>query len=377
MRLPIYLDCNATTPVDARVLDAMLPHFTETFGNPSSGHRFGADARAAVERSRASIARCLNAETPAEIVFTSGATESDNLAIKGVAAALRDRGDHLVTVATEHPAVLDACASLERRGFRVTRLGVGRDGLLDLGALADALTTQTILVSVMAANNEIGVLQDMAAIGRLCRERGILFHSDATQAVGKVPFDVRALGVDLASFSAHKIYGPKGAGGLYVRRGVTLRAQQDGGGHEGGRRSGTLNVPGIVGLAEALALCLEEMEEEARRLMHLRDRLKERIRGALDGVRVNGHETQRLPGHLHITLEGVDGDRLMMELQGIAVSSSAACHSGGTSHVLAALHGAAAGNGASLRFGIGRYNTADEIDYAADEVVAAARRLRG
>jgi len=382
LRLPIYLDNNATTRVDPRVLEAMLPYFTEFFGNPASqSHAFGQTAAQAVEKARESIAKHLNAHSPDEIVFCSGATESDNLALKGVAETCSDRGDHLITLVTEHKAVLESCRHLERQGFRVTYLGVGRDGLVDLQELADALTERTILVSVMAVNNEIGVLQDLAAIGRLCRERGVLFHTDATQAVGKIPFDVQAMHIDLASFTAHKIYGPKGVGALYVRRrdpAIRLTAQIDGGGNEKGLRSGTLNVPGIVGLAKAVEVCVEEMETEARRLTSLRERLKRGIQSALGSVYVNGHETRRAPGNLNLAFAGVAGSSLLAGLPDIALSAASACLSASVtpSHVLRGIGLPDELAHASVRFSIGRFNTEEEIDYTIGRVAEVVTRLR-
>lgn len=380
VRLPLYLDNNATTPVDPRVLETMLPYFTEMFGNAAStGHVFGRTARTAVEKARAGIAHCLNAASSREIIFTSGATESDNLAIKGAAYSCRERGNHIITAQTEHKAVLDTCQRLEREGFTVTYLGVNRCGQVELEALEAAFTEQTILVSLMAGNNEIGVVQDIAAIGALCRSRGILFHTDATQFVGKLPFDAAALNVDMASLSAHKIYGPKGCGALYVRRdpSVCVTAQMDGGGHESGFRSGTLNVTGIVGLARALELCVEEQEAEIRRLTALRERLKKGLQSRLDGVTLNGHETQRLPGHLSLTFAGVTGERLLGSLPEIALSSVSACSSGSgaPSHVLRALGLSDEQAFSTVRFGIGRFNTEAEIDYTIDRVTEAAARL--
>ncbi len=380
-RLPIYLDNNATTQVDPRVLEAMLPYFTEVFGNAASiGHSFGINARRAVEQSRAKIAKCLNATGPIEIVFTSGATESDNLAIKGVAEMLAHKGNHIVTSKTEHKAVLDSCKHLEKTGFEVTYLDVNEDGLIDIDLLENTLTDKTILVTIMAGNNEIGVLQDLSGIGALCRSRGILFHSDATQAIGKVPFDVRALNVDLASFTAHKIYGPKGAGGLYVRHGagIKLIAQMDGGGHENGHRSGTLNVPGIVGLAKCLEICLEDQELELAKLTSLRLRLLNGLKANIAGVHVNGHENLRLPGHLSISIEGVNGEVLMMQMPEIAVSSVSACSSGSgaTSHVISALGHDEDRALSTLRFGIGRFNTQDEIDYVISRITDLVLKMR-
>src|SRR5579862_8388728 len=375
-RLPIYLDNNATTPVDPRVLDAMFPYFTEMFGNAaSSGHAFGRAARDAVERSRASIARAINAASPKEIVFTSGATESDNLAIKGVVDALGGNGqNHVVTVQTEHKAVLDTCHRLESTGCAVTYLGVQSDGRIDLASLADAITETTVLVSVMAGNNEIGVVQDIAAIGALCRTRRVLFHTDATQFVGKLPFDVRTMNVDLASMTAHKIYGPKGCGALYVRtdRAVKLTAQVDGGGHECGCRSGTLNVTGIVGLARALELCAEEQPVEIERLTALRGRLLDGLRERIPGVTLNGHASERLPGHLSLSFEGISGQRLLSAIPQVALSSVSACSTGSAapSHVLRALGLSDSQAASTVRFGIGRFNTEAEIDYTVERVAA-------
>jgi cysteine desulfurase len=383
LRTPIYLDNNATTKIDPRVLETMLPFLTEFYGNAASrSHSFGGKASEAVDRARESIARSLNARSPQEIVFTSGATEADNLAVKGVAEACAGRGDHIITATTEHKAVLDSCHALERRGFRVTYLDVDRDGLVDLNALADAITPKTILVSLMLANNETGVIQDIAAIGRLCRERGVLFHTDATQGVGKIPFDAQATNVDLASFTAHKIYGPKGAGALYVRSGeqeARLAAQMDGGGHEGGFRSGTLNVPGIVGLAKALELCLEERETEIRRLTSLRERLKEGLQNSGTDIRLNGHPTRRLPGTLNLAFPGVESESLLADLPDVALSPGAACTSGSRtpSYVLKAMGLPDELAFASVRFSLGRYNTEEEIDFAARRVSETARRLRG
>jgi cysteine desulfurase len=380
-RLPIYLDNNATTPVDARVLETMLPYFTEVFGNAAStGHSFGRTAKQAVEKSRQTIAKCLNAATAAEIVFTSGATESDNLAILGVAEALREKGDHIVTALPEHKAVLDTCQHLEERGWKVTYLPVCGDGQVDLAELEAAITDRTVLVSLMAANNESGVLQDVGAIGAICRRRGTLFHTDATQAVGKVPFDVQAMNVDLASFTAHKIYGPKGAGGLYVRRdaSVGVRAQVHGGGHEAGYRSGTLNVTGIVGLAKAVEICMGEQQAETRRLTFLRERMRRGFSARLDGVHLNGHPDLRLPGHLSLRFDGVQGEALLRSLPDIALSSAAACSSGSASpsHVLSALGLTPEQALSTVRIGIGRFNTSEEIDYAVDRIAEVVCKLR-
>jgi cysteine desulfurase len=381
MKLPIYLDNHATTPVDPRVLDEMLPYFTEKFGNAAShGHAFGWAAEEAVETARARIAKLIGA-TPTEIVFTSGATESDNLAIKGVAEMYREKGNHIITATTEHKAVLDSCHRLEQSGFRVTYLQVQNDGLIDLDDLKRALDNETILVSIMAANNEIGVLQPVVEIGKLCWERGIPFHSDAVQAIGKVPVDVNRLCIDLMSITGHKLYGPKGAGALYVRNeNPRLRVAPilDGGGHERGMRSGTLNVPGIVGLGKACALCAEEMPQEAVNHSRLRDRLRERIMGRLDQVSINGSTEHRLPGNLNLSFAHVDGESLMMAIPDIAVSSGAACNSEKreASHVLRALGVDDELAQSSIRFGIGRFNTEHEIDYAADRVVETVKQLR-
>lgn len=380
VRLPIYLDNNATTPCDPRVVDEMLPYFTESFGNAAStGHSFGRTARVAVERARASIARSLNAAAPGEIVFTSGATESDNLAIKGVAERCRERGNHIITCVCEHKAVLDSCKRLETQGFEVTYLGVGSDGIVDVGEMARAITERTILVTIMAGNNESGVVQDVAAIGAICRERGICFHTDATQYIGKLPFDVRAMNVDLASLSAHKIYGPKGVGALYVQReqSASLTAQMDGGGHESGYRSGTLNVTGIVGLAAALRICVEQLDSEVRQLRFLRERLKCGLQRRLEGVRLNGHPDRRLPGHLSLSFEGIIGEDLLAAAPEIAVSSISACSSGSAtpSHVLTSLGLTEDEAFSTVRFGIGRFNTEEEIDYTIDRVAEAVTEI--
>lgn len=394
-QLPIYLDNHATTRVDPRVVLAMAPYWTDVFGNPgSTSHSFGDAARAAVEAARESIAGAIGA-SPREIVFTSGATESNNLAIRGVAERQRRRGDHLISVTTEHRAVLDPLGRLERGGFRVTLLGVEqagspRAGWLDPQRVAEAIVDDTLLVSVMLANNEIGIVQPIAEIAEICRSRGVPLHCDATQAVGKLPVDVAALGVDLMSFTAHKIYGPKGVGALYVRRssgGVRLVPQIDGGGQEHGLRSGTLNVPGIVGFARALELCLEELPAEAARLSDLRRRLFDGLRQAIDGVSLNGPALDqaaadgsplRLPGNLNVSFARVDGEALMMNMKTVAVSSGSACTSANPepSHVLRALGLDDDATRASLRYGIGRFNTADEIDYAISATADTVTRLR-
>ncbi|MDX2216290.1 MAG: IscS subfamily cysteine desulfurase [Oculatellaceae cyanobacterium bins.114] len=365
--MPIYLDCHATTPVDPRVLEAMLPYFTEHFGNPASlAHAYGWEAEAAVKLARETLATAIGA-TPEEIVFTSGATEANNLAIKGVAEAYFSKGRHLITVQTEHSAVLDPCRYLQSLGFEVTFLPVQPDGLIDLDQLEKAFRPDTILVSVMAANNEIGVLQPLAAIGELCRHHNILFHTDAAQAIAKIPLNVNAMNIDLMSLTAHKVYGPKGIGALYVRRRnprVQLAPQLHGGGHERGMRSGTLYTPQIVGFAKAVELGLTEMASETKRIQELRDRLWTKLE-SLGGIYLNGHPTQRLAGNLNISVAGVDGQALLLGLQAIAaVSSGSACSSAKAepSHVLTALGRSPELAYASLRFGIGRFNTLEEIE---------------
>ena len=381
VKLPIYMDNHATTPVDPRVLEEMLPYFTDRFGNAASrNHSFGWAGEEGVETARERIAKLIGA-TPKEIVFTSGATESDNLAIKGVAEMYREKGNHIITAVTEHKAVLDTCKRLEKYGFRVTYLPVLKDGLVDLDDLKRAIDDKTILVTIMAANNEIGVLQPVAEIGKLCHEKGVIFHTDATQAVGKVPMDVNKQNLDLVSISAHKMYGPKGVGALYVRRKsprVQLSPIIDGGGHERGMRSGTLNVPGIVGLGKACAICHEEMPQESVRLAGLRDRLKNKIMSALDEVYINGSMEHRLPQNLNISFAYVEGESLLMGINDVAVSSGSACTSATLepSYVLKAL-----GTGddlahSSIRFGIGRFNTEAEVDYVAERVTETVQRLR-
>lgn len=379
--LPIYMDHHATTPVAAEVFEAMRPYFLECFGNAASrNHPFGWAAEAAVETARAQVARLIGCK-PIEVVFTSGATESDNLALKGVAYAYRDKGTHLVTSQIEHHAVLDSCKRLEKEGFRVTYVPVDRHGIVHPDAVAKAITPQTILVSIMLANNEVGTIQPVLEIGRLCKERGVLFHSDAVQGVGKIPVAVDAFGVDLLSLSAHKMYGPKGVGALYVRMGtprVRLTPQMDGGGHEKGRRSGTLNVPGIVGLGKACELSGRVMAEEATRLTALRERLRGELSLRLDHIHMNGHPTQRLPGNLNVSFEYVDGEAFLMSLKEVAVSSGSACTSATTqgSHVLRAMGLGDELAHASIRFGLGRGNTEEEVDYVCGRVVEEATRLR-
>ena len=389
-KTPAYLDNHATTRVDPRVVEAMLPFFTETYGNAAStSHSFGWEAKEAVDRARSTIAAAIGGKDR-EIVFTSGATESNNLAIRGVCERQNRRGNHLVSVRTEHKAVLDPIERLGRRGFEVTLLDVeqapsGRAGCLDVAYLTEALRDDTLLVSVMLANNEIGVIQPLAEIAALCRQRGALLHCDATQAVGRVPVDVHALGVDLMSFTAHKIYGPKGVGALYVRRGspqVRLDAQIAGGGHEGGLRSGTLDVPGIVGFAKALELCLDEMPREQPRLAELRNRLFAGLTAELDGVSLNGPALDspllRLAGNLNVSFDYVDGEALLMNVKDVAVSSGSACTSANPepSHVLRALGLSHDAVRSSLRFGLGRFNNPGEIEFAVQSVAQVVRKLR-
>jgi cysteine desulfurase len=373
----IYLDHHATTPVDARVLEAMLPFFTEKFGNAASKqHRFGWDANDAVERARKQIAALIGAGSK-DVVFTSGATEANNLAIKGAVKARRRERDHVVTVATEHKAVLDPIARLQKEGTRVTVLPVNRDGTIDLDALNDAITERTALVTVMAANNEIGVLMPIKDAAALAHAKGAWFHTDAAQIAGKAPFDVEELDVDFASLSAHKVYGPKGVGALYVRRKrVAIAAEIDGGAHERGLRSGTLNVPGIVGFGAAAEIARADMGSETKRIAALRDRLLERLQSMVDGLTVNGTMSARLAGNLNVSFEGVDGETLLVSLDDVAVSSGAACTRAEPSHVLTALGRSTDRALASLRFGLGRNTTADEIDYAASKVAGVVSQLR-
>ncbi|MEM7761359.1 MAG: aminotransferase class V-fold PLP-dependent enzyme [Cyanobacteria bacterium P01_A01_bin.40] len=378
---PIYLDAHATTPMDQRVLEAMLPYFTESFGNPSTNtHVYGWEASAAVKNARAAIAEIINA-TPEEIVFTSGATEANNLAIKGVAEAYFNQGKHIITVATEHRAVLDPCIYLETLGFEIAYLPVKSDGILDLKQLEAAIKPETILVSVMAANNEIGVLQPLAEIGEICHSHGVLFHTDAAQAIAKIPLDVAAMNIDLMSLTAHKVYGPKGIGALYVRRRnprVKLASQIQGGGQEKGRRSGTLYTPQIVGFAKALQIGIGVMATESEQLMKLKQQLWSMLE-PLPGIYLNGNFTQRLPGNLNISIEGVNGSALLLGLQSIvAVSSGSACSSESTapSHVLTALGRDEKLAHASLRFGIGRFNTPEEIEIVGKSAIATIESLR-
>ena len=378
---PIYLDCHATTPMDERVLEAMLPYFTQHFGNPSSlNHLYGWEAEAAVKKARATIASAINCR-PEEIIFTSGATEANNLAIKGVAEAYFNQGRHIITAQTEHRAILDPCQYLESLGFEVTYLPVEKDGLIDLTRLEKAIRPDTILVSVMAANNEIGVIQPLSEIGEICHEHGVLFHSDGAQAIGKIALDVQTMNLNLLSLTAHKVYGPKGIGALYVRRRdprVRIAPQLHGGGQEKNLRSGTLYTPQIVGFAKAIELGLNELESEATRQGELRNRLWEQL-SKLEKIYLNGHPTQRLPGNLNVSIEGVDGSALLLGLQSkVALSSGSACTSTTTkpSHVLKALGHSDQLAYASLRFGLGRFTTAQEIDLVAKEAIATIQSLR-
>jgi cysteine desulfurase len=381
MKTPIYLDYHATTPMDPRVLDAMLPYFTTYFGNAASrNHSFGWEAEKAVEHARKQIADLVGANAK-EIIFTSGATESNNLAIKGVAEMYAEKGNHIITVATEHKAVLDTCKKLEKEGFRVTYLSLAPDGLVTLDQIREAITDKTILVSVMYANNEIGVVQPIAEIGKMLKEKGILFHTDAVQAVGKIPVNVIADNVDLMSITAHKMYGPKGVGALYVRRKsprVQITAQMDGGGHERGMRSGTMNVPGIVGFGQAAELCRMEMAEESKRLAHLRDKLKIKLEKELDEVYVNGSMAHRLPHNLNMSFQYVEGESLLMGINDIAVSSGSACTSATLepSYVLKALGLGDDLAHSSIRFGLGRFTTEEEIDYTAEKLIDVVKKLR-
>lgn len=382
LQFPIYMDNNATTQPDPRVVEAMIPYLTRVYGNAAShSHSFGWQAESAVDLARQEIAQLIGAD-PREIVFTSGATESDNLALKGVAEAYAERGNHIITVATEHKAVLDAAKHLEARGKAVTYLGVDSSGRVDLGELRGAITEDTVLVSVMLANNETGTLQDIAEIGRICRTRGALFHTDATQAVGKIPVSVEAMNVDLMSLTAHKMYGPKGVGALYVRRKnprVRLISQMDGGGHERGFRSGTLNVPGIIGFGKAAELCRTEMERDAAHTRRLRHALQEGLQQHLPNVILNGHRAERLPNTLNVSIPDLASDALMASLPDIALSSGSACSSASIepSHVLKAMGLTDALSHASLRFGVSRYTTEEEVDYVVAKVAACVPRLRG
>jgi cysteine desulfurase len=381
MKLPIYMDYHATTPVDPRVLEAMMPFFNEKFGNAASrNHPFGWEAEEAVEAARKQVADLVGAN-PKELIFTSGATESDNLAIKGVAEMYREKGNHIITCVTEHKAVIDTCKKLEKQGLRVTYLPVQKDGRISLDELRASITEKTILITIMTANNEIGVVQPIAEIGAIAKEKGIIFHTDAVQAVGKVPFDVNALKVDLASISAHKMYGPKGVGALYVRRRnprVLLAEQINGGGHERGMRSGTLNVTGIVGLGKAAQLCQQEMEKDTARLRGLRDRLNAKLHENLDEIYINGSMEHRLPHNLNISFAYVEGESLLMGINDVAVSSGSACTSASLepSYVLKALGAGDDLAHSSIRFGLGRWTTDEEVDYVVAKLTNVVRRLR-
>ena len=380
MKIPIYMDYHSTTPVDPRVLEAMLPYFTQEFGNAASkSHAFGWKAEEAVEKARAQVAALIGA-SPKEIVWTSGATESDNLAVKGAARFYQSKGRHLVTTRIEHKAVLDSCHALEREGWEVTFLDVGGDGVLDPEAVRRAIRPDTVLVSMMHANNEVGTVQPIEAVGAITREKGVLFHTDAVQSVGRIPFDVERANADLVSLSAHKIYGPKGVGALYVRRKprVRLTPMIDGGGHERGYRSGTLNVPGIVGFGAAAELARAEMPAEAERLLRLRERLRAGIQAGLDLVTLNGSLTHRLPGNLNLSFAYVEGEALMMAVKDVAVSSGSACTSASLepSYVLRAMGVSDDLAHSSIRFGLGRFTTEEEVEYAVRLFVEKVRRLR-
>ncbi len=383
LQLPIYMDYHATTPADPRVVEAMLPYFTQKFGNAASrNHSFGWVAEEAVEYARTQVATLIGAKSDKEIVWTSGATESNNLALKGVAEFYKDKGNHLITTKIEHKAVLDTCKRLEREGFEVTYLDVGKDGLVDPDDVKKAITSKTILVSVMLANNEVGTVQPLAEIGKLTRAAGVLLHTDAVQGVGKVEFDVEAMNVDLASLTAHKMYGPKGVGALFVRRSkprVRLVAQMDGGGHERGMRSGTLNTTGIVGFGKAAEIMTREWRDEAKRLFTLRERLRTKLFGALGDLHLNGaDDPRRLPGNLNISFTYVEGEAMMMAIKDVAVSSGSACTSASLepSYVLRAMGVGEEDAHSSIRFGLGRFNTEEEVDYVAELVIRHVHRLR-
>jgi len=381
MNFPIYMDNNSTTPIDQRVLEAMMPYLTDKFGNAASkSHRFGIEAEAAVEHSRKKVAELINSE-PSEIVFTSGATESNNLTLKGIAEMYSKKGNRIITSPTEHKAILDPCKYLERHGFEVVYLKVDEYGLIDTDDLKREIDDKTILVSIMIANNEIGTVNDIKEIGKICKEKGVLFHTDGTQAVGKIPVDVNSMHIDLMSFSAHKFYGPKGIGALYVRSKnprVRLVEQINGGGHEKGKRSGTLNVPGIVGFGKACEICSEVMEEESKRLISYRNRMLNRLLENIDYCYLNGHPQKRIPGNLNMSFQFVDSEGLMMEVKEIAVSSGSACSSASleSSYVIKAIGKGEKFARSSIRFGIGRFNTQEEIDYVIDRITNAVTKLR-
>jgi cysteine desulfurase len=382
LKFPIYMDNHSTTPVDPRVIEAMLPYFNATFGNAASRtHSFGWNAEAAVDDARDTIAQFIGASSGKEIVFTSGATEADNLAIKGAAEYYQSRGNHIITTTIEHKAVIDSCKRLERQGFDVTYVEVGKNGLVDPADIEKAITDKTILVSVMLANNEVGTIQPLEEIGKITRARSVLLHSDAVQGVGKTAFDVEKMNIDLASITAHKIYGPKGIGALYVRRArprVRLVSQMDGGGHERGNRSGTLNVAGIVGFAKACEIMMADGAAENARITQLRDRLHARLAAGLDTLTLNGDPERRLPGNLNISFSFVEGEGLMMAIKDVAVSSGSACTSASLepSYVLKAMGLDEDLAHSSLRFGIGRFNTEEEVDYVADLLINKVRKLR-
>ena len=381
MNLPVYMDNHSTTRVDPKVVEEMLPYFTSYFGNAASrNHSFGWDADKAVEAARERLARIINAESR-EIIFTSGATESNNLALKGVAEMYVEKGNHIITQVTEHRSVLDTAKRLEKSGMNVTYLPVDKDGLVNPDDVRKAITDRTVLISIMLVNNEIGVIQPVEEIGRIAKERGILFHCDATQGVGKIPVDVHSMGIDLLSYTAHKLYGPKGVGALYVRRKnprVRLAPMMDGGGHERGMRSGTLNVPGIVGFGKACEIAMEVMAEESARLIYLREKLRNGIMDSLDEVSVNGHLTKRMPGNINLSFAYVEGESLLMGLREIALSSGSACTSATLepSYVLQALGVSAELAHSSVRFGLGRFNTEEEVDYVIKRVAETVNRLR-
>lgn len=381
MKIPIYMDNHATTPTDSRVLEEMLPYFTEHFGNAHSrSHSFGWKAEEACESARERVSKLVGA-TSKEIIWTSGATESDNLAIKGAGEMYREKGNHIITSKIEHKAVLDSCKRLQRQGFDVTYLNVDKYGLIDLNELEDSIKDTTILVSIMHANNEIGVIQDIEEISKITKRKGVLFHTDAAQSAGKVNIDVRKMGIDIMSLSAHKMYGPKGIGALYVRRKdptVRLSPIIDGGGHERGMRSGTLNVPAIVGFGKACEISMEEMEEEGKRLIFLREKLKKGIMDGLSDVYLNGHPEKRLPGNLNLSFAYVEGESLMLGLKEIAISSGSACTSASLepSYVLKAIGISEDLAHTSLRFGLGRFNTEEEVDYVIKRVVETVTHLR-
>ncbi len=383
LKLPIFMDSQSTTPVDPRVLEAMIPYFTEKFGHPASrNHPFGWEAEAAVDRAREQIARLIGARDQKEVVFTSGGTESINLAIKGAAEMYREKGQHIVATAIEQRATMDVCKRLERQGFKVSYVAVGRDGLVDVEAVRKALTDKTILISVMFANNEIGTVQPVAELGRLAKEKGIIFHVDATQAVGKIPVDVEAMGVDLLSATAHMLYGPKGVGALYVRRKsprVRIAPMIDGGGHERGVRSGTVPVPLAVGFGKAAEICREGMAEEGRRLATLRDRLQDQILSKVDEAYLNGHPERRLPHNLNISFAYVEGESVLMGLnKEVALSSGSACTSATLepSYVISALGVDSELAHSSIRFGLHRFTTEEEVDYVGRRTVEVVHRLR-